>query len=214
MTDLSAADSRASAVSKTRRGAGLHMTMQTGRVISMTDAETISDLIGRVALKDRKAFSVLYQQTSPKLFAICVRILRDRNEAEEALQEIYVKIWQRADRFATGSATPLSWLAAIARNHAIDVIRARKPVGDTIDEAYDLADSAPNPEMQVELRAEGRRIDSCMERLGEDRATAVRRAYVEGLSYQELAEMFSVPLNTMRTWLRRSLLKLRECMEQ
>ncbi|SIQ69645.1 RNA polymerase sigma-70 factor, ECF subfamily [Rhizobium sp. RU20A] len=214
MSDLSTADSRPFAAKTTRQGAGLHMTMQTGRVRSMTDAETISDLIGRVALKDRKAFSTLYQTTSPKLFAICMRILRDRNEAEEALQEVYVKIWQRADRFATGSATPIAWLAAIARNHAIDVIRARKPVGDTIDEAYDLADSAPTPEMQVELRAEGRRIDTCMERLGEDRATAVRRAYVEGLSYQELADLFSVPLNTMRTWLRRSLLKLRECMEQ
>lgn len=176
--------------------------------------DDISTLIGRVSLKDRSAFSALYRATSPKLFAICMRILRDRNEAEEALQEIFVKIWQRADRYAAGETNPLAWLSAIARNHAIDVIRARKPAGNTIDEAYDLADPSPDPERSALNRAEGRRIDSCMELLEKDRADAVRRAYVEGLSYQELAELFNVPLNTMRTWLRRSLLKLRECMEQ
>lgn len=176
--------------------------------------DDISTLIGRVSLKDRVAFSALYRQTSPKLFAICVRILRDRTEAEEALQEIYIKIWQRADRYAAGDTNPMSWLSAIARNHAIDQLRARKPVANTIDEAYDLADSAPDPERTAINTAEGRRIDNCMNELEADRADAVRKAYVEGLSYQELAGLFGVPLNTMRTWLRRSLLKLRECMER
>ncbi len=176
--------------------------------------DDISTLIGQVSLRDRAAFSALYRQTSPKLFAICVRILRDRTEAEEALQEIYIKIWQRADRFASGGTNPMSWLSAIARNHAIDHLRARKPVANTIDEAYDLADSAPDPEKTAINTAEGRRIDNCMNELEADRADAVRKAYVEGLSYQELAELFGTPLNTMRTWLRRSLLKLRECMER
>jgi RNA polymerase sigma-70 factor, ECF subfamily len=176
--------------------------------------DDISALIGRVSLKDRGAFSALYRQTSPKLFAICLRILRDRAEAEEALQEIYIKIWQRADRYASGETNPVAWLSAIARNHAIDQLRARKPVANTIDEAYDLADSAPDPEKSAITKAEGRKIDNCMAELEADRADAVRKAYVEGLSYQELAELFGTPLNTMRTWLRRSLLKLRECMER
>ncbi|MCV9999010.1 sigma-70 family RNA polymerase sigma factor [Pararhizobium sp. YC-54] len=176
--------------------------------------DDISTLIGRVSLKDRAAFSALYSQTSPKLFAICVRILKDRAEAEEALQEIYIKIWQRADRYVSGGPHPMSWLLVIARNHAIDHLRARKPVANTIDEAYDLADSAPDPEKTAINAAEGRRIDNCMNELEADRADAVRKAYVEGLSYEELAEVFGVPLNTMRTWLRRSLLKLRECMER
>jgi RNA polymerase sigma-70 factor (ECF subfamily) len=184
-----------------------------GPEASMT-TDDISTLIGRVSLRDRAAFSALYRQTSPKLFAICVRILRDRTEAEEALQEIYIKIWQRADRYASGDTNPMSWLSAIARNHAIDHLRARKPVANTIDEAYDLADSAPDPEKTAINTAEGRRIDNCMNELEADRADAVRKAYVEGLSYQELAELFGTPLNTMRTWLRRSLLKLRECMER
>ncbi|MCV9962479.1 sigma-70 family RNA polymerase sigma factor [Pararhizobium sp. BT-229] len=176
--------------------------------------DDISALIGRVSLKDRGAFSALYRQTSPKLFAICLRILRDRAEAEEALQEIYIKVWQRADRYAAGETNPVPWLSAIARNHAIDQLRARKPVANTIDEAYDLADSAPDPEKSAIIKAEGRKIDNCMAELEADRADAVRKAYVEGLSYQELAELFGTPLNTMRTWLRRSLLKLRECMER
>ncbi|CAN7183240.1 sigma-70 family RNA polymerase sigma factor [Rhizobium sp. LjRoot30] len=177
-------------------------------------SDDASRLISRVALGDREAFSALYAMTSPKLFGICLRILSDRADAEEALQEIYVKIWQRADRFAVESDTALAWLAAIARNHAIDVIRARRPVADNIEEAYDLADPQPDPESHALIKGEGRRIDRCMEELEADRATAVKRAYVDGLSYQELADQYAVPLNTIRTWLRRSLLKLRECMDR
>lgn len=176
--------------------------------------DEIAALIGRVALKDRSAFSSLYAATGPKLFGICLRILKDREEAEEALQEIYVKIWQRSNRFATGQASPMSWLAAITRNHSIDMLRARRPVSTDIDEAYDLADAGPDPERSAVIAGEGRRIEACMEELEGDRAQAVRSAYVEGLSYQELAERHGVPLNTMRTWLRRSLIKLRECLER
>ncbi|MBX4914496.1 sigma-70 family RNA polymerase sigma factor [Rhizobium bangladeshense] len=172
------------------------------------------DLIGRIALGDRPAFAALYNQTAPKLFAICLRILRDRAEAEEALQEVYISIWQRARSFQATSGSSSAWLAAVARNRSIDLLRARKPVADELDSAYDLADSEPDPERQAVTTDEGRRIDTCMEELEADRAVAVKRAYVEGLSYLELADQFGVPLNTMRTWLRRSLLKLRECMER
>lgn len=174
----------------------------------------ISYLIGRVSLKDRKAFSALYEKSASKLFGICVRILRDRSEAEEALQDVYVKIWQRADRYVESETSPMAWLAAIARNQSIDRIRARRPVATDIDAAYDIADPLANPEEDAVLRSEGRRIDNCMDELEAERASAVRRAYIEGLSYEELAEIHSVPLNTMRTWLRRSLLKLRECMSR
>ncbi|MGN6551416.1 MAG: sigma-70 family RNA polymerase sigma factor [Pararhizobium sp.] len=176
--------------------------------------DDIAALIARVVLKDRQAFHALYAATSPKLFGICLRILKDREEAKEALQEVYVKIWQRSHRFATGHASPTPWLAAIARNHAIDVLRARRPSASDIDEAYDLADAAPDPERRAMLAGEGRRIETCMEELDANRASAVRSAYVEGLSYQELAEQHGVPLNTMRTWLRRSLIRLRECLER
>lgn len=174
----------------------------------------VAALIGRVALKDRKAFSALYSAVAPKLFGICVRILKSRSEAEDALQDIFVKIWQRADRFGVDERNPIAWLAAIARYHSIDLVRARKPVASNVDDAWDIADGLPDPEEQVMISSEGRRIDRCMEQLETDRAAAVRSAYVDGLSYQELAQQYAVPLNTMRTWLRRSLLKLRECLER
>ncbi len=177
-------------------------------------SDDIGGLLQRVSLKDRNAFSRLYSLTSGKLFAVCVRILKDRSEAEEALQEIFVKIWQRADRFAIDQGSPTSWMSAIARNHTIDMIRARKPNASCIDEAFDLADDGPTPEAAAIQTSDGKRIDRCMQQLDSDRAEAVRRAYVEGLSYQELADHYSVPVNTMRTWLRRSLLKLRECLQQ
>lgn len=176
--------------------------------------DELATLMARVALRDRRSFARLYEHTSPKLFAIVLRILRDRAEAEEALQEIFIKVWQRAERYDAGQAGPMTWLAAIARNHAIDILRARKPEASTIDEAFDLASPEPGPEAAAINASEGSRIDRCMQTLESDRAEAVRRAYVEGLSYQELADFYKIPLNTMRTWLRRSLLKLRECLEQ
>jgi RNA polymerase sigma-70 factor (ECF subfamily) len=168
-----------------------------------------------VALRDRAALSALYSAVAPKLFAICLRILKDRADAEDALQEVFVKIWQRADRYAATGVNPTGWLSAIARNQAIDIVRARRPAMDTIgDEGLDVADDQPDPEAAAIGSGEGRRIDRCMGELPPERADAVRHAYVDGLSYQELAERYDVPLNTMRTWLRRSLMKLKECLER
>jgi RNA polymerase sigma-70 factor, ECF subfamily len=175
-------------------------------------AQEIADLLGRCALRDRAAFKTLYGRTSAKLFGVSLRILKDRSEAEEALQEVYVKIWQRADRYTAGAYSPISWLVAIARNHALDILRARKPASDDIDAAFEVADAGPNPEQAAVERSERSRIEGCLATLEAEKADAVRGAYLDGFSYDELAERFKVPLNTMRTWLRRSLLKLRDCL--
>lgn len=175
-------------------------------------AAELTDLLGRVALRDRAAFGELYRLAAPKLFAICLRILKDKQEAEDALQEVFVRIWHNADRYFPDVASPQAWMNTVARNHAIDILRKRKPGGGDLDAAEKLASDDPTPEQNAELRSEGRRIDNCMKELAPDRAEAVRRAYVEGDSYLELAERFSVPLNTMRSWLRRSLIQLRECL--
>jgi RNA polymerase sigma-70 factor (ECF subfamily) len=177
-----------------------------------TETAEIADLIARCALRDRKAFRDLYGRTSAKLYGVTLRILKDRAEAEEALQEVYVKIWQRADRYVPGGFSPISWLVAVARNHALDLLRARRPPSDDIDLALDVADAGPDPEQAAVDRGERSRIDSCLDQLDADKADAVRGAYLDGYSYEELATRHKVPLNTMRTWLRRSLLKLRECL--
>lgn len=172
----------------------------------------ISDLIARTALRDRQAFRDLYQRTSAKLFGVSLRILRDRSEAEEALQEVYVKIWQRADRYAAGGYSPISWLVAVARNHALDTLRARRPTSEDIDVALEIPDLGPDPERAAVDADERSRINDCLAQLEQDKADAVRGAYLDGFSYDELAARHNVPLNTMRTWLRRSLIKLRDCL--
>ncbi|WP_306049380.1 sigma-70 family RNA polymerase sigma factor [Oceaniradius stylonematis] len=176
--------------------------------------ENIENLIAAVALRDRKALTHLYALTSAKLFGVCLRVLKDRQDAEDALQEAYIKIWNGAGRYGAGGYSPMSWLIAIARNTAIDKVRARRPDPVDIDEAADLSDDAPGPEATAIAASEGRRIDLCLDELDARRADAVRAAYVEGYSYRELADRHAVPLNTMRTWLRRSLARLKECLER
>jgi RNA polymerase sigma-70 factor (ECF subfamily) len=176
--------------------------------------QDITELIVRTAMKDRAAFDALYRSTSAKLFGVCLRILNNRSEAEEVVQEVFVKIWTRADRFAVSELSPISWLVAIARHQAIDRIRVRRLPTSDLDAALNVSDSAPNPEMAVLASRRREEIDRCLDELEEERGEAVRGAYLEGLSYSELAERHRIPLNTMRTWLRRSLMKLKECLER
>src|ERR1700741_1497286 len=138
-------------------------------------AETaeIADLIARCALRDRQAFRDLYGRTSAKLFGVTLRILKDRSEAEEALQEVYVKVWQRADRYVAGGYSPISWLVAVARNHALDILRARRPVAEDIDVALEMPDSGPDPERAALDSDERGRIDVCLDELEGDKAAAV-----------------------------------------
>lgn len=179
--------------------------------------EQIAKLISATAMKDRAAFAQLYERTSAKLFGVALRILKDRAEAEETLQEVYIKVWQRADSFQQSPFSPMSWLIAIARNHALDILRARRPMfermmPDGMDGALEIADAGPTPEQAAMHNAERNRIEHCLDTLETQKADAVRAAYLDGYAYQELAERFDVPLNTMRTWLRRSLLKLKGCL--
>ncbi len=174
----------------------------------------IEDLIARVALRDRAAFATLYDRTSAKLFGICLRILGDRAEAEDALQEVYLRIWDNASRYAANGLSPMTWLITVARNRAIDRLRARRAPAQDIADLPDLADPGPTPEQQSLASAARAQIELCLGELPADRADAVRRAYLDGDSYRDLASRHRVPLNTMRTWLRRSLLKLRECLSR
>ncbi|WP_255012430.1 sigma-70 family RNA polymerase sigma factor [Roseovarius sp. M141] len=174
--------------------------------------DNLEHMIARTALGDRAAFSDLYSHTSAKLFGICLRVLNDRAEAEEAAQEVYVKIWRRADRYRVNGLSPMTWLITIARNTAIDRLRRRRDAQPGLDVADTLADTAPGPEDLVVQSGERARLMSCLNELNANRAEAVRRAYLGGETYADLAAQFDVPLNTMRTWLRRSLLKLKECL--
>jgi RNA polymerase sigma-70 factor (ECF subfamily) len=174
--------------------------------------EDLEELLARCGLGDRAAFGRLYAKTGPKLYGVAVRILEDRSDAEEAVQEAFVKIWHSAGRFRAGRGSALGWLVAITRNQAIDALRARRAPTKDIADMPDLADPGPTPEASAAGADERRRIERCLGTLPRDRALAVRAAYVEGHSYEDLARRFKVPLNTMRTWLRRALISLRECL--
>ena len=179
-------------------------------------ATTLGDLegiIGRVGLGDRAAFSALYDATSAKLFGVCLSVLKNRAEAEEALQDVYLRIWQKAGRYTAQGYSPMTWLITIARNRAIDQLRARR-TGMSIDAIPEPPDAAPTPEATAIAQSEMEHIRRCLDELEKLRAAAVRGAYLDGDSYKELATRFDVPLNTMRTWLRRSLLQLRECLSR
>ncbi len=177
-------------------------------------SQSLDELIARTALQDRAAFAELYNATSAKLFGVCLRILKDRGQSEDALQEVYVKVWVNASAYRPGENSPMSWLIAIARNHAIDRWRAKKPPTETLDAAEEVADGGSTPEQAAIQSSTAKQIENCLDELDKDRASAVRAAYIEGFSYKELAERYSVPLNTMRTWLRRSLIQLRECLQR
>lgn len=180
----------------------------------LSSVAEIETLIGKVGQKDRAAFNLLYSLTSSKLFGVCLRVLNNRAEAEEVLQEAFVRIWQNADRYAANGLSPMTWLITLTRNQAIDRIRSRKAPTEDIDTVLDLSDAGPTPEEAAVAASERARIDGCLDELETDRAEAVRGAYLDGRSYQELADRHDVPLNTMRTWLRRSLLKLKECLSR
>ena len=174
----------------------------------------LSDLIARVALKDRAAFRLLYDRTNAKLFSVALRILRDRAAAEDSVQEVYVKIWNNAEKYTVSGYSPITWLAAIARYDAIDRLRSRKNQAVDLDEIAEVASDAPDPETVSVETSEMRRVNLCLNELKPDHAQAVRSAYVDGFSYQELADQYKLPLNTVRTWLRRSLQSLKACLER
>lgn len=178
--------------------------------------DPVAEMVVRVAAQDRAAFRDLYSATAPKLLGVTLRILGTRSEAEDALQEVFTRVWLRAGRFDPEKGRGMTWLIAIARNHAIDRLRSRPPAsaGDSGDEIDAVPDSSVSAEGRLIAMGEAGRMRDCFATLEPDRADAVRGAYLDGLSYVDLAARHAVPLNTMRTWLRRSLLKLRECLDQ
>lgn len=180
----------------------------------MATRDEIEAQIAKVATGDRAAFQRLYSGTSAKLFAVVLRVLGDRAEAEEVLQEVYVRIWHNAARYNVNGLSPMTWLITIARNAAVDRLRRIRRAADPAPMEERIVDPGASPETLAVAASERARLAACLDELQTTHAEAVRRAYLDGTTYAELAALFDVPLNTMRTWLRRSLLKLRECLTQ
>ena len=174
----------------------------------------LARLLERVAGGDRGALPALYDRTSAKLYGICVRLLGNEAEAEDALQDAYVTVWRNAGRFDPAKASPITWLAVVARNKAIDRLRRRKLPTEQIDSAADIADDSPTAFDLVQQDQDAARLSGCLDELEEKARTMIRAAFLDGASYPELAEREGVPLGTMKSWIRRGLLRLRGCLDR
>lgn len=183
------------------------------------------DLLARSALGDRAAFERLYARTSAHLFAVILRVQRDRAIAEELLQEVYVSVWRSAGSFDARQAQPMTWLASIARHRAIDSLRraqaqprtvrtARDDDEDGPDAVESTPDEAPGPLELLARASQARDLSRCMDGLSAAQRQSVALAYFDGLSHAEVAVHLRQPLGTVKSWVRRALSSLRACLDR
>jgi RNA polymerase sigma-70 factor (ECF subfamily) len=173
------------------------------------------ELLAGSARRDRQSFARLYEATSSKLFAVALRILRREDWAEEVLQECYVSIWTHAPEYRPSLAAPMTWMTSIVRNRCLDWLRRpRLEVPDeegTIVEAMESDD--PGPLAELERAKETQALARCLKGLEGKQRQAIALAFFDGLSHSELAQHLREPLGTVKTWVRRGLLRLKTCLE-
>ncbi|CAM3578566.1 sigma-70 family RNA polymerase sigma factor [Parendozoicomonas haliclonae] len=159
------------------------------------------------------ALKLLYQKTSPNLFAVALRILKNRELAEDCLQSAYIKIWKYAGRYDAGKARPMTWMNTIVRNQALDMLRRQKPQEISDDEALaQVADDARGQFDHVALARDSEDVHRCLAELSDQQRACIELAYFDGLSHQEMSDQLDYPLGSVKTWIRRGLMRLRTCL--
>ncbi|WP_353219182.1 sigma-70 family RNA polymerase sigma factor [Salinisphaera sp. S4-8] len=185
----------------------------------MAERDQLTEWLAATARGDEQAFQHLYAATSSQLYALLLRILRNPERAQDALQDAYVRVWQKADTYTPERGAPLTWLLSIARYRALDVLRRKRPevampeepdmVATLLEDEQSLSPLEEN-ENQQSLDA----INVCLQTLQPQQRDSVLLAYYEGLTHQELSERLDAPLGTVKSWIRRGLLRLRECLAE
>jgi RNA polymerase sigma-70 factor, ECF subfamily len=173
----------------------------------------LTQLLSRIAGRDAAAFSILYKQTSAKLYGVVARILTRGDVAADVLQEVYVRIWEKAGEFDPVRGSPLAWMATIARNRALDEVRRVRPSSlEDQPEGFEPAAEEIDP-LATRERSEGlAALVDCLKGLDEEKRSVVLLAYYRGLSREALSKRFGRPVPTIKTWLHRSLAQLRDCL--
>jgi RNA polymerase sigma-70 factor (ECF subfamily) len=175
--------------------------------------ERLAALLARTALGDRAAFAELYAATRAQLFAVSLRIVRESGLAEEVLQDSFVSIWSHARDYAAARSAPTTWMTAIVRNRSLDVVRRTREEPDIDDAlAANLVDESAAPADDVERRARAHTLRTCMEELEPEQRQSIALAFHHGLTHSELAQHLRRPLGTVKTHIRRGLLRLRDCL--
>lgn len=193
------------------------MSLDAALAVSPTgDPAQLARWLEDVSDGDRGAFEQLYRSTSSKLFGICHRLINDRAEAEDTLQDVYATVWHKAGQYDPSRASAITWLAMIARNRCIDRLRSHAPLRRSapLDLVGELTDDAPGAHERAETAGENERLEACMRELDPDRQRLLRTAFFEGVTYEELAARSDTPLGTVKSWIRRSLIKLKACLER
>ena len=178
----------------------------------------LAHLLARTALADQAAFAALYRLTAPHLYGVALRILREPALAEDLLQEAFVNVWQHAGTYTSAKAKPQTWLASIVRNRCLDQLRRREPDTMTMtrgeDETeMDFESLGPTPEEMLLSGADANFVRACVEGLEGGQKQAIALAFVRGMSHAELARHLRQPLGTVKSWVRRGLERLRQCLE-
>lgn len=183
----------------------------------MTSRDSLADLLARCAVHDRRAFETLYQQAAPTLYGLLLKLTRDRELAADLLQEGFVRVWQRAGDYRPHLGQPLTWLGSIVRHLAIDRLRCgdHRWRGELDDDGWTrLADDGPGPEERLHGEQGDTMMARCLEALDPEPRRAVFLAYYEGLTHDAIAARLERPLGTVKAWVRRSLQRLKTCLEE
>ena len=196
------------------------MDRMAGTIEAERAREALAELLRGVGARDQSALAALYQRTSAKLYGICLRVLGSESEAQDVLQEVYVTVWSKASQYDAGRASPMTWLSVMARNKAIDSLRAGKAERastvalDDDDGSHDVpADAAQQPQQLLDDSLLKGRIADCMGTLHPSQRQALALAYYRGMVHTDIAEALNAPLGTAKAWVRRGLDKLKDCLE-
>lgn len=176
------------------------------------DESRLITLLAATARKDRDAFRQLYEQASPRMLGLCIRLMGQKEQAEEVLQEAFIRIWHNAGEYHEERGSPMAWMLTIARYLALDILRTRKRTVAQDDQ--EVSDERPGPFEHSLRDADTQALNGCIEALSDEQRSSILMCYYRGFTHEELSSALNTPLGTVKSWIRRGLSYLKRCLQQ